>query len=124
MGTGIYTMTEVYWQWWDQWEAGGSECGRFGVGELVWWGKYKRSGHVLPPATAPSPHWSHHCQYTSFQVQIPVPISSHLHTSYPVFEDGTDRWFRNVGIQKSDAGDTPKILLTIFKTRRKFGIKK
>jgi hypothetical protein len=31
---------------------------------------------------------------------------------YPAFEDGTDRWFRNVGTQKSDAGDTPKILLT------------
>jgi hypothetical protein len=39
------------------------------------------------------------------------------------FEDGTDRWFRNVGIQKSDAGDTPKRLLTIIKTRRKFEIK-
>jgi hypothetical protein len=39
-------------------------------------------------------------------------------------EDGTDRWFRNFGIQKSDAGDTAKRLLTIFKTRRKFGIKK
>jgi hypothetical protein len=35
-----------------------------------------------------------------------------LDTSYPGFEDGTDRWFRNVGIQKSDAGDTPKRLLT------------
>jgi hypothetical protein len=33
---------------------------------------------------------------------------------YPAFEDGTDRWFRNVGIQKSDAGDTPRRLLTIF----------
>jgi hypothetical protein len=21
MGTGIYTGTEVYWQWWDQWGA-------------------------------------------------------------------------------------------------------
>jgi hypothetical protein len=27
---------------------------------------------------------------------------------YPAFEDGTDRWFRNFGIQKSDAGDTPQ----------------
>jgi hypothetical protein len=26
-------------------------------------------------------------------------------TSYPAFEDGTDRWFRNVGIQKSAAGN-------------------
>jgi hypothetical protein len=31
----------------------------------------------------------------------------------PAFEDGTYRWFRNVGKQKSDAGDTPKRLLTI-----------
>jgi hypothetical protein len=22
MGTGIYTGTEVYWQWWDQWGEG------------------------------------------------------------------------------------------------------
>jgi hypothetical protein len=51
------------------------------------------------------------------------PLSSDLHTSYPAFEDGTDRWFRNVGIQKSDAGDTPKRLLKIFKTRQKFEIK-
>jgi hypothetical protein len=36
------------------------------------------------------------------------------HTSYPAFEDGTDRWFRNVGIQKSDTGDTPKRVLTIL----------
>jgi hypothetical protein len=49
-----------------------------------------------------------------------VPSSK---ASYPAFEDGTDRWFRKVGIQKSDAGDTPKRLLTIFKTRRKFEIK-
>jgi hypothetical protein len=47
-----------------------------------------------------------------------------LHTSYPAFEDGTDRWFRNVGIQKLDTGDTPKRLLTIFKTQLKFAIKK
>jgi hypothetical protein len=30
----------------------------------------------------------------------------------PAFEDGTDRWFRNVGMQREDAGDTPKRLLT------------
>jgi hypothetical protein len=41
----------------------------------------------------------------------------------PAFEDGTDRWFRNVSMQKSEAGDTPKRLLTISKTRRKFEIK-
>ena len=31
-----------------------------------------------------------------------------LHTSYPAYEDGTDRVFRNVGIQQSDAGEIPK----------------
>ena len=28
--------------------------------------------------------------------------------SYPAFEDGTDKVFRNVGIQISDAGEIPK----------------
>jgi len=31
-----------------------------------------------------------------------------LHTSYPAYEDGTDRVFRNVGIQQSDAREIPK----------------
>jgi hypothetical protein len=43
--------------------------------------------------------------------------------AYPAFEDGTDRWLWNVGMQKSGAGDTPKRLLTISKTQRKFEIK-
>ena len=30
------------------------------------------------------------------------------HTLHPALEDGTDRGFRNVGIQQSDAGETPK----------------
>ena len=30
------------------------------------------------------------------------------YTSHPALEDGTDRGFRNVGIQLSDAGETPK----------------
>ena len=47
----------------------------------------------------------------------------HLHTSYPAYEDGTDRVFWNVGIQQSDAGDIPKRIHTRFKTRRKFEIK-
>jgi hypothetical protein len=46
-----------------------------------------------------------------------------LHTSYPTYEDGTDRVFRNVGIQQSDAGEIPKRIHTRFKTRRKFEIK-
>jgi hypothetical protein len=59
---------------------------------------------------------------TRYKYRSPFPVISK--TPYPAFEDGTDRWFRNVGIQKSDAGDTPKRLLTICKTRRKFEIKK
>jgi len=46
-----------------------------------------------------------------------------LHTSYPAYEDGTDRVFRNVGIQQSDVGEIPKRIHTIFKTRRKFEFK-
>ena len=30
------------------------------------------------------------------------------HEGNPALEDGTDRGFRNVGIQQSDAGETPK----------------
>ena len=47
-------------------------------------------------------------------------IGSILH---PALEDGTDRGFRNVGIQQSDAGETPKRIHNRFKTRRKFEIK-
>ena len=42
---------------------------------------------------------------------------------YPAYEDGTDRVFRNVGIQQSDAGEIPKRILTRLKKRRKFEIK-
>jgi hypothetical protein len=42
---------------------------------------------------------------------------------HPAFEDGTDRVFRNVGKSQSDAGEIPKRIHTIFKTRRKFEIK-
>ena len=38
-----------------------------------------------------------------------------LHTSYPAYEYGTDRVFRNVGIQQSDAGEIPKRIHTGFK---------
>ena len=44
-------------------------------------------------------------------------------TSYPAYEDGTDRVFRNVGIQQLDAAEIPKRIHTRFKTRRKFEIK-
>ena len=36
----------------------------------------------------------------------------------PAFEDGTDRVFRNVGIYKSDAGESPKRKQNTFMTRR------
>ena len=45
------------------------------------------------------------------------------YTLHPTLEDGTDRGFRNVGKQQSDAGEIPKRIHTIFKTRRKFEIK-
>jgi len=46
-----------------------------------------------------------------------------LHTSYPAYENGTDRVFRNVGIQQSDAGEIPIRIQTRLKTRQKFEIK-
>ena len=45
------------------------------------------------------------------------------HTLHPALEGGTDRGFRNVGKAQSDAGEIPKRIHTIFKTRRKFEIK-
>ena len=36
------------------------------------------------------------------------PVSSSHHLFTPAFEDGTDRVFRNVGIYKSEAGESPK----------------
>jgi hypothetical protein len=49
----------------------------------------------------------------------PSYYSSYL----PAYEDGTDRVFRNVGIQNSDAGELPRRKHTPFTTRRKFEIK-
>ena len=47
----------------------------------------------------------------------------HLQRQAPAFEDGTDRVFRNVGIYKSDAGESPKRKQTTFWTGRKLEIK-
>ena len=47
-----------------------------------------------------------------------------LHTLHPALEDRTDRGFRDVGKPQSDAGEIPKRIHTVFKTRRKFEIKK
>jgi hypothetical protein len=41
----------------------------------------------------------------------------------PAYEDGTDRGFRNVGYQQSDAVKTPKRKHIRYKTRRKLKIK-
>jgi hypothetical protein len=51
----------------------------------------------------------------------PSYYSSYL----PAYEDGTDRVFRNVGIQNSDAGELPRREKKhrTFTTRRKFEIK-
>jgi len=53
----------------------------------------------------------------TFRNTLSVPSSK-------AFEDGTDRVFRNVGIYKSDAGESPKRKQTTFWTRRKLEIKK
>ena len=45
-----------------------------------------------------------------------------LHTSYPAYEDGTDRVFRNVGIQQSDAGEIPKRIHTTFRSQTKMHV--
>jgi len=46
-------------------------------------------------------------------------ISSYL----PTYEDETDRVFRNVGVQNSDAGELPKRTHATFRTWQKFEIK-
>ena len=55
------------------------------------------------------------CCMPTFRNTLSVPSS---------YEDGTDRVFRNVSIQQSDAGEIPKRIHTRFKTRRKFEINK
>jgi len=45
--------------------------------------------------------------------------SSYLHA----YEDGTDRVFRNVGIENSDGGELPRRKRTAFRTGRKLEIK-
>ena len=68
------------------------------------------------------------CGLLTFWNPLSVPSSragykegSILYTLHPALEDGTDRGFRNVGKPQSDAGEIPKRIHTIFKTRRKFG---
>jgi len=52
---------------------------------------------------------------------VSVP-SSKAGSKLLAFEDGTDTWFRNVGILYIDAGEIPKRTYTIFKSRRKLEI--
>jgi hypothetical protein len=44
----------------------------------------------------------------------------HLRRHLPAYEDGTDRVFRNVGIQNSDARELPRRKHTTYRTWRKF----
>ena len=53
----------------------------------------------------------------TFRNTLSVPSSKAA-----AFEDGTDRVFRNVGIYKSDAGESPKRKQTTFWTWRKLEI--
>ena len=46
------------------------------------------------------------------------------HSLLPALEDGTDTWFRNVGILHTDAVEIPKRTYTIFKSRQKLEIYK
>jgi hypothetical protein len=41
----------------------------------------------------------------------------------PAYEDGTERVFRNIGTQNSDARELPRRKDTTFKTQPKFEIK-
>ena len=83
--------------------------------------------HTLPPILnhpLPVPHFP-------IGLTSPSPIPCHgiysLAFPYstcllPAFEDGTDTWFRNVGILHIDAREIPKRTYTIFKSRRKLEI--
>ena len=66
-----------------------------------------------------------YCCLPTFRNPLSVPSSRAgcRDTLHPALEDGTDRGFRNVGKQQLDAGEIPKRIHTIFKTRRKFEIK-
>ena len=57
------------------------------------------------------------CCMPTFRNPLSVPSSR---AGCRALDDGTDRGFRNVGIQQSDAGETRKRIHNRFKTRRKF----
>jgi len=64
------------------------------------------------------------CNLPTFRNHVSVPSSKAGSSLLPAFEDGTDTWFRNVGILPTDAGEIPKRTYTIFKSRRKLEIYK
>ena len=64
------------------------------------------------------------CSWPTFRNPVSVPSSKAGcgHCPHPAFEDRTDTGFRNVGQLQFDAGEIPKRIYTIFKSRRKFEI--
>ena len=62
------------------------------------------------------------CNWPTFRNPVSVPSSRAGCSLHPAFEDGTDTGFRNVGQLQFDAGEIPKRIYTIFKSRRKFEI--
>jgi hypothetical protein len=61
---------------------------------------------------------------TFFCINTLTILKPSYYSSYlPAYEDGTDRVFRNVGIQNTDAEELPRRKHTTFTTRRKFEIK-
>ena len=68
-----------------------------------------------PPLAQPAPVLNPDTVYISL-------LSFTPHCLHPAFEDGTDTGFRNVGQLQFDAGEIPKRVYTIFKSRRKFEI--
>ena len=76
----------------------------------------------LPYAPSPIGPASSSKPRPGYKYHVFLSLST-LRTLHPALEDGTDRGFRNVGKQQSDAGEIPKRIHTIFKIRRKFEIK-
>jgi hypothetical protein len=65
------------------------------------------------------------CNILAHRCVITFRMSSSSHTLYPlVYEDGTNRLFRNFGYKTPHVGEQPKRKHTTLKTRRKSEIKK
>ena len=83
----------------------------------VW--KHKSTRLILYVLLGISP--ASNCSWPTFRNPVSVP-SSKAGCLHPAFEDGTDTGFRNVGQLQFEAGEIPKRIYTIFKSRRKFEI--